>query len=189
MTELTEEQTKALQAYREVIPVKDGKSINVLLREGETCKEMQILDEMMTTGNTPNVLFQATTIPYVKTNIIEENEVRFICDKAFLSTKNKIFSHEWVNVVEPAILIIDKCSNVPSIDIEGLLSETTDNHEFILPRNIKLKIIGMERYNHNESLEEFVTKYPQIIFDTPALRYTTPITIYKVEPIEWVAEK
>ena len=152
MKELTDEQTKALQIYTESQHVEGGKTINELLRGQETCKEVQILDQMIC--NTPNVLYQACDESYVNTNIVTDNGFTIICDKAFLAaTQNVIFSRDLAECPAPTILIINNCSKVPSIDVAELLDETINKHEFILPRNLKLKIIGMRKFTFKEAFE------------------------------------
>lgn len=176
----TEEQKQVLTAYKCGEASLGGTPlVNYLLRDGKTCEWVQILDNLMAEGDTPDVLYRVLA----QENIcIEEGEI--ICDWAFLSTTSDMsYIPNFMVFPQSAILIINS-SSVRSINVVKVLGNTNDEHEFILPRNLRLHIIDTDSYEQN-TFESFLQKYDIGVSyrELIDIQQVETITVYKVEPI------
>ena len=197
MNEKTEEQKEILRDYKTAERKYCGRTINDCLRNEESitdtiCKEeinkvVSVLEGMMTEGHTPNVLYRALENAFF--HGVEEGGV--ISDRAFLSTTSDMSCFMRFTATELAILIIKNCANISSIDVVGILGKQNDEREFILPRNLQLRVLQKQEYSPIEfphfiadnNLQEEI--HPQELIDIYGVN---SITVYEVEPIEQVAE-
>ena len=176
----TEEQKQVLIAYKcGDVSLGGTPLVNYLLRDGKTCEWVQILDNLMVKGGTPKTLYRVLA----QENIcIEEGDI--ICDEAFLSTTSEmrcvpnfmVFPHS-------AILIINNCSSVRSINVVKVLGNTNDEQEFILPRKLRLHIIDTDSYEQN-TFDSFLQNYDidASSKELKDIRKVETIMVYKVEP-------
>ena len=181
MPKLTPEQENALTAYKTGKHVLNGQTINNLLRAGQNCHEVNILEKMMTKGRTPNVLYRALENANVRV------EAGIICDGAFLSTTSDMSYLMGFTATDLAILVIKNCANIPSIDVVGILGNQNDEREYILPRNLQLQVMNTHNYSRN-NFTCFLTNHnlqdeisAQELID---IKNINTITVYEVEPIK-----
>lgn len=181
MPEITLEQTNALTAYTAEQHVLHGQTINNLLRAGQNCCEVNILEEMMTKGRTPNVLYRALENANVRV------EAGIICDWAFLSTTSDMSYLMGFTATDLAVLVISNCADIPSIDVVEILGNQNNEHEFILPRNLPLRVRGIQNYSQKDFTLFLIDNNLQE--DTSArelidIKHINTITVYEVEPIK-----
>ena len=186
MPEITLGQKNALTAYTAEQHVLHGQTINNLLRAEQTCPEVDILEGMMTTGYTPNVLYRALENANVRV------EAGIICDGAFLSTTSDMSYFMGFTATDLAILVIKNCAYIPSIDVVEILGNQNDEREYILPRNLPLQVRGIQHYSQND-FTCFLTNHnlqdeisAQELID---IQHINTITVYEVEPTKLIAEK
>ena len=179
----TTEQANALTAYKTGQLVLRGQTINELLRAGQTCHEVDILEGMMTTGDTPNVLYRALE----NANVCVDVEDEIICDKAFLSTTSDMSYFMGFTATDLVVLVIKNCADIPSIDVVEILGNQNDEREYILPRNLQLQVMNTHNYSQND-FTRFLTIHnlqdeisAQELID---IKHINTITVYEVEPIK-----
>jgi hypothetical protein len=127
--------------------------INEQLRSGVINSETCVLDELFVENEVPPTLYRL-----LDNNIIEFDGDIY-CDSANLSCTDDI--DNFILKTDPtdhlACFRINMPSSFPCIHVEDLLPEYNGEGEYILPRNLKLKLVDTpQEYNTLLQFDEFL---------------------------------
>ena len=129
-------------------------AVNNILRKGGKAPEVtDYLDQAFTYRNQTRDLYRTVDLPYLKdmygitAKNIEDFVGKTITVKNYMSTSYKFispWSSKWSG--DEVIIKISSVKQAPCIDVNQIFSKDEidcwDQYEIILPRNLKLKIIG-----------------------------------------------
>lgn len=175
---MTELEKQILQEYKSACGLCNGRSINQRIRQGESPREVEILDKLMEEGETPIILYRVLDDGFVD---IKDGVIQ---DSAFLSTSSDAeYAMSSYMSAHTALYIIKDCDKLPSINVVKCLGDTNYESEFILPRNTKFKVLRREVYQSNhwaQLIEDFsldnVNERSWVGVDS--------IVVYEISPIK-----
>lgn len=122
-------------------------TINQKLREG--CENPDIIDDLFSDRDVPPTLYRFLANQYIKF------DGDIFCDPAYLSCTDNVDNFICkVPTDHLACLAIELESPTSCIYVKDLLTDYDDEGEFILPRNIKLRLIKEKSKDYN-NIEEF----------------------------------
>lgn len=135
---------------------KNSSIINNQLREGNMGSENTTIDELFSEIEVPPTLYR----------LIDNKRVQFesniFCDSAYLSCTDEVdnFINKTGLKQHLACLKINMPSLFPCINVKELLTEYDDEGEYILPRNLRLKLVEEPKvYSSVSQFDEFLDKY------------------------------
>ena len=140
-----------LKTYKE-----NSTTINNQLREGNESPEFTVIDELFSEIEVPPTLYRLID------NVHIHFESGIFCDSAYLSCTDEVdnFIHKTGPKQHLACLNINMPSSFPCINVKELLTEYDDEGEFILPRNLRLKLLEHPKvYSDVRQFDEFLDKY------------------------------
>lgn len=115
--------------------------VNQNLRAGIIREDVYLFDSLFVEENVPDILFRLLPVEYV--NIIDGT----ISDPAYMSCTNDIDKFiDKVRGENIACLKINMHSPFRRISVKELLPNHNDEGEFILPRDLKLKVLRHYRF-------------------------------------------
>ena len=155
--------------------------INQNLRAGIITEDVHLFDSLFIEADVPIKLFRL--LPIEKVNIIDG----IICDSAYMSCTKDIDKFiDKVRGENIACLKINMHSPFRRICVNELLPNHNDEGEFILPRNLKLKVLNHQRFNDAISFSSFldlVGSFESVETLTDIYHYNE-IDLYELEIIE-----
>ena len=155
--------------------------INQNLRAGIVTEDVHLFESLFIEANVPNILFRL--LPVENINITDV----IICDSAYMSCTKDIDKFiDKVRGENIACLKINMHSPFRRINVNELLPDHNDEGEFILPRDLKLKVLKFQRFNDAMGFSSFldlVGSFESVESLTGIYHYNE-IDLYELEIIE-----
>lgn len=131
--------------------------VNVLLRRGESCLDVELLDSLLRESPQPITVYRGLSNRFMNCNNTD------YCDEAFISTSLDINTALFKFCLEPesALLIIDVPSGAKIIKVNDVIDDCNDEGEIILPRSSRMIIDSAIVYGQggNNSMAKFESNY------------------------------
>lgn len=132
----------------------ESNEINNKLRNGIVNSETCLIDALFSRKAVPSILYRLLDNKYI--NIIDG----IFCDPAYLSCTKDI--DEFICKTDPtnhiACIIIQMKSPFLCINVSEIIPEFDDEGEYILPRELKLRLVGYKKLNSITEFDEFLDK-------------------------------
>ena len=135
---------------------KNSSTINNQIREGNVVSDNTAIDALFSEKEVPPTLYR----------LIDNKHVQFesgiFCDPAYLSCTDAVdnFIHKTGPKQHLACLKIYMQSPFPCINVKELLTEYDNEGEYILPRNLKLRLVEKHKdYSGILQFDEFLADF------------------------------
>jgi len=126
--------------------------INMKLREGHNDPNLHAIDELFSEIKVPSTLYRLLDNKYV----ILDGDI--FCDPAYLSCTDHI--DNFISKTDPtnhlACMAIKMKSPYPSINVTEVLPEYDGEGEFLLRRELRLKLVGLDDFNDISEFDIFL---------------------------------
>jgi len=135
---------------------KNSSTINNQLRDGNVVSENTAIDALFSEIKVPQTLYRLIDNKYA------QFEFGIFCDSAYLSCTDEVdnFIHKTGPKQHLACLKINMSSPFSCINVKELLTEYDDEGEYILPRNMRLRLVEEPKvYSGVSQFDEFLDEY------------------------------